>query len=61
MEAVLHTLAQIIIAVFVIGVAGCAIAIPVIAYRFISVLFEKDKEEEKKPPAQEQAQDSLNA
>jgi hypothetical protein len=36
--------------VFVIGVAGCIIAIPVIAYKMFSVLFENDHEEVA-PPA----------
>jgi hypothetical protein len=31
--------------VFVIGGAGCIIAIPVIAYKMFSVLFEDDHEE----------------
>lgn len=32
-------------AMFVIGGAGCVLAIPVIAYKMFSVLFEDDQEE----------------
>jgi hypothetical protein len=31
--------------IFAIGAVGCAITIPIAAYRFFSVLFEKDESE----------------
>jgi len=31
--------------VFMIGVAGCLVTIPLAAYKFFSVLFEKDSDE----------------
>ena len=37
-----HTLAG----MFVIGIIGCVVVIPVAAYQLFSVLFERDKEEE---------------
>lgn len=36
---------------FVIGGIGCVLAIPVIAFKMFSVLFEKDDEEEPAPAA----------
>jgi hypothetical protein len=41
--------AYILGALFVIGGAGCLIAIPVIAHKMFSVLFEKDEEENVRP------------
>jgi hypothetical protein len=38
-------LAYVFGALFVIGGAGCIFAIPLIAYKMFSVLFEKDQEE----------------
>lgn len=37
----------IIVTIFAIGAVGCAITIPIAAYRFFSVLFEKDDSEPK--------------
>jgi hypothetical protein len=34
---------------FVIGIAGCLLVIPVAAYQLFSVLFEKDRPEEINP------------
>ena len=41
--------AYILGAFFVIGGIGCVLAIPVIAFKMFSVLFEKDDEEEPAP------------
>ena len=38
-------------AFFVVGGIGCVFAIPVIAFKMFSVLFEKDDEEEPVPAA----------
>jgi hypothetical protein len=37
-----HITAHVLTIIFMVGVAGCAIAIPIIAWKFASVLFEKD-------------------
>ncbi len=36
---------RLLIGLFVLGVAGCLIAIPLCAYKFFAVLMEKEKEE----------------
>lgn len=41
-----HLMARLLTVIFVIGVAGCAIVIPMAAWKFLSVLFEKDVDEE---------------
>lgn len=38
-------IARVLSVVFIIGIAGCAIAIPIVAVKFAMVLFEKDPEE----------------
>ncbi len=43
-----YVLAQLVTIVFVIGVAGCAIVIPLAAWKFFSVLLEKDADKEEK-------------
>jgi hypothetical protein len=42
MNAPINILIHLLMAAFIIGSAGCALLIPVVAFRFISVLFEKD-------------------
>lgn len=37
-----HITAQLVTIVFIIGATGCAISIPIIAWKFVSVLFQKD-------------------
>jgi hypothetical protein len=44
-----HILAIVLTVVFVIGVAGCALVIPIAAIKFFAVLFEKDASEEPAP------------
>lgn len=40
-----YHIARVLSIVFIIGVAGCAIAIPIVAVKFGMVLFEKEHEE----------------
>jgi hypothetical protein len=40
-----HIAAHTLTILFLIGVAGCLVSIPLIAIKFASVLFEKDEEE----------------
>jgi hypothetical protein len=42
MNASINVLIHLLMAAFVLGSAGCVVLIPVVAFRFISVLFEKD-------------------
>lgn len=42
----MKTFVEIIQALFLLGVAGCAITIPLCAWKFFSVLFESDEESE---------------
>jgi hypothetical protein len=44
MEPVIHFLIRLLSAAFVIGAAGCALLIPVVAFKFVAVLFEPDPE-----------------
>jgi hypothetical protein len=46
MDVVFKAFAYTLSSMFVIGLAGCLIAIPVAAYRLFAVLFEPDKEED---------------
>lgn len=46
-----HVLAMVLTVIFVIGVAGCALAIPISALKFFAVLLEKDQDEH---PAKDQ-------
>ena len=39
MNIVVHLLVQVLMAVFSIGVAGCLFVVPIVAYKFASVLF----------------------
>jgi hypothetical protein len=48
LEAVVPVLARVLTVMFVVGLAGCCVAIPLVAYRLFSVLFERDLEEETK-------------
>jgi hypothetical protein len=41
----LHILVKVLTVLFAIGVAGCAVTIPIVAWKFFSVLFEKDASE----------------
>jgi hypothetical protein len=45
MSSILIPVAYVLMALFAIGVAGCAIAIPIVAFKFFYVLFEKDNGE----------------
>jgi hypothetical protein len=46
MDAFLHILVKLLTALFAIGVAGCLITIPIVAWKFFSVLLEKDETEQ---------------
>ena len=43
-----YILAHAVTIIFAIGVAGCAVVIPLAAWKFFSVLLEKDTDEENK-------------
>jgi len=45
METVATWFFRFLTLVFMIGVAGCLVTIPLAAYKFFSVLFEKDADE----------------
>ena len=45
METLASWFFRILTLVFMIGVAGCLVTIPLAAYKFFSVLFEKDSDE----------------
>jgi hypothetical protein len=45
MEQLAHLLLRFLVLVFAVGAVGCAITIPIAAYRFFSVLFEPDEPE----------------
>jgi hypothetical protein len=45
MDALFHVLARILTVLFGLGVAGCVVAIPIVAWKFFSVLLEKDESE----------------
>jgi hypothetical protein len=42
MNAPINVLIHLLMAAFVLGSAGCVVLIPVVALRFVSVLFEVD-------------------
>lgn len=42
MEVVLSVLARVLEVMFVIGVAGCVLTIPLVAWKMFSVLIERD-------------------
>ncbi len=44
-------IARLMETIFVIGMAGCVVVIPLVAYKLFAVLFEKDSDEEKLPSA----------
>jgi len=48
---VLITLFRILAGMFLIGMLGCLIVIPITAYRLFRVLFEEDGEDEAEAPA----------
>jgi hypothetical protein len=41
----IHITAHVLQTIFMVGVAGCLISIPIIAIKFASVLFERDRPE----------------
>ncbi len=45
-----HSVVHILMAIFLIGAAGCLLVIPVVALKFLSVLFEHKHEEH--PPSE---------
>ncbi len=45
MDTVFVIVFRIFEAMFVVGLAGCIVVIPIAAYRMLSVLFEKDRED----------------
>jgi hypothetical protein len=42
MDAFFHVLSKVLTWLFAIGVGGCLITIPIVAWKFFSVLLEKD-------------------
>jgi hypothetical protein len=42
MQPLIHVLIVLLVVLFSIGAIGCAITIPIVAFKFFSVLFEKD-------------------
>jgi hypothetical protein len=44
MQSLIHFLIRLLSAAFIVGAAGCALLIPVVAFKFVAVLFEKDPE-----------------
>ncbi len=56
----LHFTAHVLQIIFVIGVAGCLISIPIIAVKFASVLFERDHAEEDEGQASTPEDDEAN-
>ena len=47
----MHTFVKILEGLFVLGVIGCCITIPLAAWGYFSVLFDKDTEEEERDSA----------
>jgi F0F1-type ATP synthase membrane subunit c/vacuolar-type H+-ATPase subunit K len=47
MDHFFHVLVVVLTALFVLGCAGCAIVIPIVAAKFLAVLFENKEEPEK--------------
>jgi hypothetical protein len=45
MDAFYHILSKTLTVLFAVGVAGCFITIPIVAWKFFSVLLEKDEPE----------------
>ncbi len=46
MNHAIHVLVHIVMLLFMVGVAGCLLVIPVVAVKFAAVLFEKTPEAE---------------
>jgi len=42
MDPILHLLVRALTVLFAIGVGGCLVTIPIVAWKFFSVLLEKD-------------------
>lgn len=49
-DSLIKTLAHLLSWMFLIGLAGCIVVIPIAAYRLFSVLFEKDQPGEEEAP-----------
>jgi hypothetical protein len=47
MDAFFHILAKVMTVLFALGVGGCLVTIPIVAWKFFSVLLEKDDAERK--------------
>src|SRR6185369_12848461 len=47
----MHTLVMILQGLFIVGAVGCCITIPLAAWGYFSVLFDKDTEEEERDSA----------
>jgi hypothetical protein len=46
MEQIGKAFLSLMMGLFALGWIGCAITIPIVAFKFLSVLFEKDEEEQ---------------
>ena len=46
METVFSLLAPLLTLLFIVGMAGCILVIPMVAFKLFRVLFENDSEEE---------------
>jgi hypothetical protein len=47
MNTLVQLLANVLVALFALGLAGCLVVIPITAYGLFDVLFEKDLEDER--------------
>jgi hypothetical protein len=45
MDVFFHILAKVMTVLFALGVGGCLVTIPIVAWKFFSVLLEKDDSE----------------
>ena len=48
-ETVFSLLAPLLTLLFIVGMAGCVIVIPLVAFKLFRVLFEADSEDERAP------------
>jgi hypothetical protein len=46
LEAIFSVIGRVLTWTFVIGMAGCILVIPIVAYKLFSVLFEEDQPDE---------------
>ena len=51
-----HFLAQVLLGLFIAGWIGCAITIPMAAFKYASVLFERDEPEDEGATSRPQSQ-----